>query len=304
MEKQERREHRILTENRMATVNKRECSFEGLATQFENGEDGIYNLIDEDKNVIFYPKISITKEDLESIPCLKQLRDTIDAWEAASKRATGKDAYTMKKALIEMRKDQYLIKQAYKRPLGSCKITRSTKSYLALDDKSELKGSEVSIKGISLMDPKVVSGILCNYSKLKESSWGEFEGDTWYLMEAFDEISDKVLNDYPIYRRIVELKIDGAQNIEIKDTLQLEFGMTYTVEYISALWRKKIPKLIAAGAKEDFITWQYEQRGYPMKRCTKCGKWKPANNVFYSRNNTSADGWYTICKRCRNKKKG
>ena len=60
MEKQERKEKRILTENRMSTVNKRETSFELLVGQFENGEDGIYNLITQDKNVIFQPKVSIT----------------------------------------------------------------------------------------------------------------------------------------------------------------------------------------------------------------------------------------------------
>ena len=43
MEKQERKEKKILTENRMTTVNKRETSYEGLASQLENGEDGIYN---------------------------------------------------------------------------------------------------------------------------------------------------------------------------------------------------------------------------------------------------------------------
>jgi hypothetical protein len=53
MEKQERKERKILTENRMSTVNKRETSFEGLVSQFENGEDGIYNLVTEDKNIIF-----------------------------------------------------------------------------------------------------------------------------------------------------------------------------------------------------------------------------------------------------------
>ena len=50
MEKQERKERRLLTENRMSTINKREMSFEGLVSQFENGEDGIYNLVTEDKN--------------------------------------------------------------------------------------------------------------------------------------------------------------------------------------------------------------------------------------------------------------
>ena len=50
MEKQEKKERKILTENRMMTVNKRECSFEGLVSQLENGEDGIYNLISDNKN--------------------------------------------------------------------------------------------------------------------------------------------------------------------------------------------------------------------------------------------------------------
>ena len=71
LEKQEKKERRMLTENRMATINKRETSFEGLVSQFENGEDGIYGLITENKNVIFQPKVTITKKDLEEIPFLK-----------------------------------------------------------------------------------------------------------------------------------------------------------------------------------------------------------------------------------------
>lgn len=49
MEKEEKKEKKILTENRMTTVNKRETSFEGLVAQLENGEDGIYNLITNNK---------------------------------------------------------------------------------------------------------------------------------------------------------------------------------------------------------------------------------------------------------------
>ena len=71
MEKQEKKERKILTENRMMTVNKRETSFEGLVSQLENGEDGIYNLISENKNQIFQPKVTITKKDLEEIEPLR-----------------------------------------------------------------------------------------------------------------------------------------------------------------------------------------------------------------------------------------
>ena len=51
MDKEERKQKKILTDNRMVTVNKRETSFEGLAGKLENGEDGIYNMIANDKNI-------------------------------------------------------------------------------------------------------------------------------------------------------------------------------------------------------------------------------------------------------------
>ena len=71
MEKKKKKERKILTENRLMTVNKREISYEGLVSQLENGEDGIYNLINDNKNQIFQPKVTITKKDLEDIQPLR-----------------------------------------------------------------------------------------------------------------------------------------------------------------------------------------------------------------------------------------
>ena len=81
MEKEEKRTKKLLTENRLVTINKRETSFEGLVSQLENGEDGIYNMITNDKNVIFSPKVSIIPRDIEEVPGLKQLREAIEYWE-------------------------------------------------------------------------------------------------------------------------------------------------------------------------------------------------------------------------------
>ena len=97
MEKQERQEKKILTDNRLSTIDKRELSFEGLSMQFENGEDGVYNLITNDKNIIFKPKIKITKQDIETIPFLRQLVEGIHAWEKALPSAQGRDRYIIKK---------------------------------------------------------------------------------------------------------------------------------------------------------------------------------------------------------------
>ena len=114
MDKEERKRKKILTDNRMVTVNKRETSFEGLVGKLENGEDGIYNMIANDKNILFTPKISITQEDIETIPPLKELREAIEKVEAAEKRATGKKKFLLKKQLIEMRQEKYVI--------NACKI--------------------------------------------------------------------------------------------------------------------------------------------------------------------------------------
>lgn len=304
MEKQERKERKILTDNRLVTVNKRECSFEGLAGQLENGEDGIYNLINESKHTIFQPKIQITQRDLDTIPCLRQLRDAITIQEDALKRASGKSAFIIKKALIEMRKEQYIIKQAYQKPIIFCKITRSLDHRVPLEDKSVLlKNGAVEVRGVSLMDRRVVEAILCNYSSLKQDSWGDFQGDMWYLIQSFEQICDAALLEYPLYMRIVELKIEKKQNIEIQQIIQEEFGIKHSIEYISCLWRNKIPKLIAQEAKDDFLRWQYRIKNLPMKQCSRCGQIKPSNNNFFSKNNTSKDKFYSICKKCRNKKK-
>ena len=98
-------------------------------------------------------------------------------------------------------------------------------------------------------------------------------------------------------------KIDGKTNAEIQQLLEAEFGIKHSEEYISSLWRNKIPKLIATQAQEDFIISEFKKLGLPFKKCSKCGQKKPAHNHFFSINKTSKDGWYSICKSCRNKKK-
>ena len=98
------------------------------------------------------------------------------------------------------------------------------------------------------MNPSICSQILCNYSRLKEDSYGKFDEDTWYLIYDFEKVCDAALAAEPLLMRLLELKIDGVSNIEIQEIIQTEFGIKYTVEYISSLWRKKIPRLIAAAA--------------------------------------------------------
>ena len=303
MEKQEKKERKLLTDNRMATVNKREVSFEGLVSQLENGEDGIYNMITNNKNTIFQPKVMITKADVEEIPGMKQLREAIKFWETKLKSASGRNAYIIKTAIIELRKDQYVLKNSYRRPIVPNKITRS-RNFIPLEEDFSFDDEGYIVpQGISLCNPKVVESILCNYSLCKQESWGEFEKDLWYLMDDFDKVADAALKDYPLYEKIVEYKIDGLQNIDIQEKIQMEFGIKHSLEYISSLWRNKIPKLIASEAEDRLLDWYFlnEMKG-KYKKCSRCGQVKLAHNKYFSKNKTSKDGFYSICKCCRNAK--
>lgn len=306
MDKEERKQKKILTDNRMVTVNKRETSFQGLAGQLENGEDGIYNMIANDKNIIFTPKICITQKDVDEIPALRNLKKAIETVEKQEKAATGKRKFMLKKQLIEMRQDQYVIKNSYRQPMY---FTNAIKSFSKtnFDEKIEItKDGEVKSNGlVSFFNPKHISALLCNYSKLKEDSWGKFWTDSYFLMEDLDTLIEKTLkDDYPLYYDLLIYKIDGKQNVEIQALLNEKHGIKHSVEYISSLWRNKIPKLLAEKAQEEYIIWYYTNQEYgKWKKCSRCGQIKLADNRFFSKNKTSKDGFYSICKCCRNKKK-
>jgi hypothetical protein len=305
MDKEERKQKKILTDNHMVTVNKRETSFQGLVSKFENGEDGIYNLIANDKNIIFKPKVSITEEDVAEIDALRELREAISDVEEQEKVATGRRKFLLKKQLIEMRQDQYVIKNAYRQPMYANNLIKSFIK-LNLDEHITVteNGDVVSDGIISIFNPKHITALLCNYSILKAETRGKFWSDSYYLMEQLDNLIEKTLKyNYPLYYELLLCKIGGKQNIEIQKILEDKFGIKHSVEYISSLWRNKIPKLIAEQAKDDYLVWYYTEVEYgKWKRCSKCGEIKLAHNRFFSKNKTSKDGFYSICKVCRNRK--
>lgn len=304
LSKEEKKEHMYLTDNRRITIDRRETSFEGLAEKFENGEDGIYQLITNDKNIIFQHKQEITKEDIETIPGLKELREAIDQVEAAGKAAIGRKKYLLKKQLIEMRKDQYILKNSAK---PSMYLTPSPKGLnkIDLDERRYVdeNGDPQSTGLISFFNPEHISAILKNYNALQIEVKGRYWDDFYYLMKDFDDLMKKALMDYPAYLDIVKYKVDNKTNLEIQQMLLKKHSIQHSIQYISQLWSTKIPKIIAEQAQHDFLIWHASQDpSAPMKKCACCGEKKPANSRFFSRNRTSKDGWYSWCKMCRNKK--
>lgn len=303
-DKEERKEKKILTDNHMLTVNARETSFEGLVGKLENGEDGIYNLITNDKNIIFKPKVEITAEDRAEIPELQQLYEAILEVEEQLKTARGKRAYQLKKQIIQMRQDQYVIKAAFKKPIYCSNIIRGMAN-LDLSEKITIDadGSIHSTGLINLFNEKHISALLCNYSRIKEDTHDKLLSDARWLMEDLDTLVERALSDFPLYLDLLIYKIDGKSNAEIQSLLNQKYNIKHSIEYISSLWRNKIPKLIAETASKEYLEWHYTNKEEgTYKKCSRCGQIKLAHPFYFSKNKTSKDHFYSICKECRNKK--
>ena len=61
--------------------------------------------------------------------------------------------------------------------------------------------------------------------------------------------------------------------------------------------------MIAKQGENDYLIWYFTnvKKGI-WKKCSRCGELKLAHNNFFSKNKTSKDGYYSICKDCRNTK--
>lgn len=172
------------------------------------------------------------------------------------------------------------------------------KGYVTLDDKGYCVGH-----GVTLVDSKVCSAILCNYAYYR--SHAAQYSDLRQLLDDFDETCRKAFKDKPILRSLIRAKINDLSNAEVQEEIYKVCGVRHSLEYISSLWRNKIPLLIASQAEDDYLEYYYtEIEKGKWKRCSRCGQIKLAHNKYFSRNSTSKDTFYSICKECRNKKPG
>ena len=290
MEKEERKERKILTPNRMVTVNKRETSFEGVVSKFEKNKDGIYGIINEDKNVILSPKVSITAKDIAEIPFIAQIRESIKKLRAIPNRN-----YIVQQAIIDLSQTQYIVKDAYLKPIRS--------------KNSSIAGPSV-FDWCLLLDFKdwnTVKAFLHNYSKLKTNSDQKIQTDMFWILKDFEKLADKALRERkPMLYDIMLCKIMNMQNKDIQKQLEQDYRRTYSVEYISSLYNNKIPKLIAAECEKEELLYHYTfvEKGN-WKKCNRCGQVKLLHSIFFSKNSSSSNnGFYSICKECRNSKKG
>lgn len=303
--KERNAEHSIVTKNREITVSKRQVSFEKVVSNLENGEDGIYALISNDKNKILDYREPLTNEDFEKMPELTGYLNIIERLKAQFKKAKGQKKFSLKKQIIETWQQMYMLKASYTGAPARTKTPAQIKSLAHMDlDETiyfDANGYPQSTCMVSLYNPEHVSVLLTYYNQLKQESWEDLRSDMHWLLIDLDNLIARTLKDKPILRDLLDWKIAGYTNDEIQIFMNSKYGIQHTNQYFSTLWRNRIPKMIVEEAQKHYLIWYYTHNHTgTWKRCGKCGQLKLAHPLFFSKNN-SKDSYYSICKECRNK---
>lgn len=209
-----------------------------------------------------------------------------------------------KHLLIELRREQYTIRDSYAPPL----IPEPT--YVYTNSKPRLELSIIDFK-----NPKQLSNLLANLEGLKNLVKCRSEFDTEENLESFDdggselieEIVEKIYfliertNLPPSHKLILNLRLKGEKNYNIAHAVNRAFGKSHSANYISTIFvQKVIPALAATAELEEFLE---KAKPHELKKCKKCGKTYPRTADYFRRNKRSIDGLQNVCKSCQKEEK-
>ena len=195
--KEKKEDYPIATKNREVTTKKREISYEEIVSTLENGEDGIYSMIVNDKNRIMDYRDPINEQDITEIPGVQEHLNLIDTLKLKMKTATGRAKYLIKKQIIETYQQIYIIKEAYKGTPARGKISNQTKTFahMPLEDKIFLDEDLMPQNAgpLSLFNPTHISFLLCHYSELKQELADDLSSDMRFLLLDLEDLVTRTL---------------------------------------------------------------------------------------------------------------
>lgn len=229
----------IMTANRMVTIRNRETSSDALIdNKLEGGENTFHQLISKNpKNSILTHKTGITDEDIQNVPGLKLVVETInylvDQLDKGIKE--GRDVRYLRKTIIELRKNQYDIKNSYNQPMH---LRNNINSY----------GEQKEIN-MEFTDLETVKSLLNNYPDIyKNLKNNDLGSDTYVILADFEDLLKEVLDENPEYKDVVVLKMMGYNNSETAKILSEERSKKCRSEYVGKVFRDIVPMLIVQKA--------------------------------------------------------
>lgn len=304
--KEKKESYPIVTKNRDVTVKKRTVSFEGTVEELSGGEDSIYAMIQNDKDMLLDNREPITQEDIDNIPGIAENLEVIESLKHQFDAADGATKYSLKQQIISKWREIYTIKSSYLNMATKARVNNQLRlmAHMPLEEHVTFdeNGLPVSDAPVSLLRADHIAFLLKYYRKLKQESWEDLNSDMHFMILDLENLVDKTL--LPHHELLYDLlvwEIDGYMGADIVKMMDKKYGFTHSEQYFSTLWCKKIPKMLAEQAQRDYIMWYYT-KAHPeeakWKICRTCGKVKLAHPFFFHKN-TSKDGFYSKCRDCR-----
>ena len=104
-------------------------------------------------------------------------------------------------------------------------------------------------------------------------------------------------------KHILVRKIDKATNEQIRDELQEKFGLNYSDNYISTIYKQMICGQIAKTAEIARDEWLYRNQPEKFKICSTCHQKLLRDTRNFIKKQNAKDGLAARCKMCDKKKR-
>lgn len=103
----------------------------------------------------------------------------------------------------------------------------------------------------------------------------------------------------PVQQKVLELKLAGKQNMDIKEIVNKEFDRSYQANYISTIYRQYVAPAIADAATRHLeIVRAIAEGPERFKRCSVCGRLLVESETYFIHKSRAKSGFSTRCKQC------
>ena len=144
-------------------------------------------------------------------------------------------------------------------------------------------------------NPAHIKALINNYSDIYMQLYDNLNSWGRTLIYDFDRYFN-MCNFSEVREYILTRKIDKATAATIREEVREKFGIDYKVDTIQSIISKEIPnKMALAATKQRLIV---ETPDSEKKVCSICKRLLPISPVFYVRNKTKKYGIETCCKDC------
>lgn len=240
--------------------------------------------------------------------------------------------YQLKHHLIDMRKQQYVLKDSHKQvehtynvnvhkggmlytapminwelysffPLGlyTGDVSRFTspRSYVNKVSKWDVysKIEDMPKHTIDFTNSEHIYMLIKSYQDLYMQMERDVESTAGALINTLD-FYGKLCELSDERRYIYEQKKKGVENEIIRQKLIEKFNVTHSANYISTIFKQNICVDIAAAARLHADYFLNRDNPEMWKKCSCCGEFKLLDVREYMRKQRSSDGYASRCKKC------